>query len=136
MYENNIGTLKIVASTGGLKLFGSDKWINPAQKVTEDGMKHLESLKSKKVLIKLNDNGKYVNIDICTDHDTKSTQNSAPRPMSPPDTQTSIIRQSCLKVAGEVMKTRLKQVDDTTEQLSMLTIDMAERFESWVTRCS
>ena len=141
MVKNKIGTLKIVASTGGLKLFDSDEWLNPAQKITDQGMNHLKSLKSKKVELLFNDKGKYTNIELYADDTIEASQDCASTQTTStgPNTQTTnnqikIIRQACLKVSGEVMKSFDSADDLNPKQLSAITIEMAEYFEAWVNR--
>ena len=138
---NKIGTLKIVASTGGLKLLNFEDWLNPAQKVTPSGIEHLKALKGKKVSIDFNDNGKYVSCNLCSDNvDIKSCPSTENNSLQSPNTQTSIarqssiVRQSCLKTAGEVMKSLNSTAGYDAGMLSKETIKVAENFETWVNR--
>lgn len=81
------GTLKVVASTGGLKFIGEGaKWMNPAKDITAEGMKHLNSLRNKRVVIDFNDKGKYIRCELAPVENRDipthpaNNQKSAPEP--------------------------------------------------------
>ena len=81
------GTLKVVASTGGLKFIGKDaEWMNPAKEITAEGMEHLKALKNKRVIIDFNDKGRYIRCELDTANNREipnypaNEQKSAPEP--------------------------------------------------------
>ena len=136
------GILKVVASTGGLRLLGDQEglWHNRANKMTDGDLIQLKALKNKKVTITFNDKGKYINcepfIEYNIDNSTDSIEPERSKPQQAKSDyvkkDTMITRQTCLKVAGEVMKT-IPPGDNKDEAITA-TLKMAEDFEAWVTR--
>lgn len=137
------GTLKVVASTGGLRLF-SDKegvWNNPVKDITPEILEHLKALKGKNVVIIFNDKGRYIscepntadNKDIAT-YPTNE-EKSAPQQAKSDyiSTQTSSVRQSSLKISIDLITafgSRNNNLEETAKEVTQL----AEIFEKWVNR--
>jgi hypothetical protein len=144
------GTIKVVASTGGLKVFDSEDWINPADKVTAEGLDYLKSLNKKKVIITLNDKGKYTKVDEDTGENREIPTYPANEQKSAPQSaktdyeikselkQTSIVRQTCLKAAAETIKAGIFPMPtegySTVKEIEDIVTGMAAKFEEWVNR--
>ena len=147
MVSQKFGVLSVIASTGGLKFIGKDqKWMNPPNKATPEEVESLKKMRSKKVCITFNDKGEYVscgitatdNKDIPTHPETDNKSAPQQAKTGQIDRETSIVRQTCLKVAGEVAKSNMFPMPaEGYKAIGHLAADiltLAEELEEWVNR--
>jgi hypothetical protein len=108
--EKKTGIVSIVAKTGGIKIEGSDEWLNPT-KECKDYVK--PEFKGQLVELSMIEGDKFNYIKII----------NGPAKGSQPDTEILIIRQCCIKAAAEL-----------AGHTSQSWKEIAESMEIWITR--
>lgn len=61
-----IDTLKVISKTGGIKISGSDNWINPTNEAKKDILNRLDEVKkltNTRIKLRIDNNGNYVSIE-------------------------------------------------------------------------
>jgi hypothetical protein len=119
------GEISIISKFGGVRLKGSEEWLNPIPDIKEGIMTDLKA--GMMAELTLDENNKI------TDYDFEETKTEPAKKVQDyyEDRSQSIIRQSCLKCACEVIKL---PAGITVSEGSKQITDLAERFETWVLR--
>lgn len=133
------GLLKVVSyKTGGIKLEGSDEWLNPCKEIKvklQDFMENIKPLYGKDVLVEvLKDKPTYYTSIILDQPQSTTTKGHKPQPVS---RDVLIVRQnSGSQAVGllEVMGNQGLLKEMSINEIQVLFYQLSESFESWVLR--